>query len=326
MRGFILERLSDTNNCAFWLDSEQDLSDCLDSAIRPNKAEKSLNRWLGLNRHQIEKIAEICAIPGLNNAKLRVVRDMKGIFVKSHDISSVDNKTFDNVCDCWLQEVSNRGMWGADWMSAVGEILENDFNEKAASHYRSTYLNTIVEMDASDIRGSYGYSYRDYLEMVVKLEMQDVFNLYPKDKEELMALHDQVARLYNLKKDEYELKEFKKQVKKVEKLEYNKKNSNFVVKIPTKPEDLAIEGTTLHHCVKTYIDRVIKGSTNIVFIRKKDEEEKPFFTVEVDNRWNIVQAHGFSNSNVSTVHGLKEFIDSWAEEKELTVGNINIVR
>ena len=39
----------------------------------------------------------------------------------------------------------------------------------------------------------------------------------------------------------------------------------------------------MHHCVATYIDRVAKGETCILFIREKERKEEPFYTMEVRN-------------------------------------------
>ena len=82
----------------------------------------------------------------------------------------------------------------------------------------------------------------------------------------------------------------------------------------------------LKHCVGSYIENVLDGETRIVFIRKAEDLDKPFFTVEVDNNNVIQQAHGFCNSNVNTVNGLMDFIDSWAKEKNLVIGRINQMR
>ena len=61
-------------------------------------------------------------------------------------------------------------------------------------------------------------------------------------------------------------------------------------------------------------------------IRRKDEPEKPFFTVEVDNNNIIQQVHGFRNCNADKVPGLMNFVTKWASERKLLIQNINKVR
>ena len=60
-------------------------------------------------------------------------------------------------------------------------------------------------------------------------------------------------------------------------------DEEYLIVAPKESDDLAKEGMELHHCVKSYIDAVSEGRTNILFLRKKEEPEKPFFTIEVTN-------------------------------------------
>ena len=118
---------------------------------------------------------------------------------------------------------------------------------------------------------------------------------------------------------------FKKSVKKCEKWIWTD-DERFQIVIPSGPGDLAKEGLELHHCVKSYIDRVCDEKTNIVFIRQIDALDKPFFTVEISNSGIIEQVHGFANCNSSTAPGLDDFIKTWAKETKLKMSNINKVR
>lgn len=48
---------------------------------------------------------------------------------------------------------------------------------------------------------------------------------------------------------------------------------------------LVIEGMTLHHCVGAndrYMKKMADGESWILFLRKKEEPEKPYYTVEID--------------------------------------------
>jgi hypothetical protein len=138
--------------------------------------------------------------------------------------------------------------------------------------------------------------------------------------------HDAITAVYNSIKTEADNKAFKKNLGKMEFVEYSDDDNEFVVQLPTEANDLVVEGAELRHCVKSYISRVANGSTNIVFIRRKKELDKPFFTVEIDNEHIIQQVHGFANCNASSVEGLTEFIDVWAKKKKLGTSNIDKVR
>jgi hypothetical protein len=70
------------------------------------------------------------------------------------------------------------------------------------------------------------------------------------------------------------------------------------VVVPEKIEDIIAEGAKLEHCVGGYAVRHCTGQTTILFVRKCEEIDKPYFTVEVGENEQgkyIVQCHGFRN-------------------------------
>lgn len=86
------------------------------------------------------------------------------------------------------------------------------------------------------------------------------------------------------------------------------------IRAPFKVEELITEGEFLHHCVGTYIDRVISGSTMIFFIRKETAPEKPFYTLEWrDHR--IIQCRGKRNCDMTPE--VKAFTQLFAEKMEV---------
>jgi hypothetical protein len=61
--------------------------------------------------------------------------------------------------------------------------------------------------------------------------------------------------------------------------------------------ELKAEGKALHHCVGTYAERVANGSTNIFFIRKAEQPDTPYYTLEIGQNGSIVQCRGNKNHN-----------------------------
>jgi hypothetical protein len=173
---------------------------------------------------------------------------------------------------------------------------------------------------------SYFKYYTDMVDMINTMGIRKSVKLYPADQNDLHQMHDYIAAVYNLHKSEYQRDAFVARMKEIEKMEYENDEFEFCVKTPTKPEDLVIEGLELHHCVKSYIDRVCKGETNVLFIRRKDDVSKPFFTVEVTPDRVIRQVHGFSNRNADTEPNMVEFVSRWARNKRLRVGAFNSLR
>ncbi len=67
-----------------------------------------------------------------------------------------------------------------------------------------------------------------------------------------------------------------------------------VIVVPSGAADLKAEGAALHHCVGTYVDRVAKGETNILFIRKAEDPDTPYFTLEYRDG-KVIQCRGMRN-------------------------------
>lgn len=71
-----------------------------------------------------------------------------------------------------------------------------------------------------------------------------------------------------------------------------------ILKVPQSADEIRAEGAALHHCVATYVDRVAKGETMILFVRKAKEPDKSYYTME----WNgeeIIQCRGFKNCDMT---------------------------
>ena len=90
-------------------------------------------------------------------------------------------------------------------------------------------------------------------------------------------------------------------------------NDTFKVVIPTTREDFLNEANAQQNCVYSYyLPDVIKGNTNVVFIRRKNTPDKSFITCEVGNNGNIRQYLGFANNrptDADAVEFQREYAD-----------------
>ena len=66
--------------------------------------------------------------------------------------------------------------------------------------------------------------------------------------------------------------------------------------LPKRASDIVKDGSVLHHCVSTYVDRHASGTTTIVFIRNSEEPNKPLYTMEFCKK-EIVQIRAKYNQN-----------------------------
>lgn len=169
--------------------------------------------------------------------------------------------------------------------------------------------------------------YNDYLHMVEIVKDADV-NIYKKpyfsSPEDIQTMHDNLLAYLRIQKDNLYIPKWKKRESVWKAFEYS--DNKYSIVIPKAPIDLINEGINLNHCVDTYIDRVATGHTNIVFIRKNEDLDKSFFTVEISPQNVIEQVHGFANSNADTVPDLIPFLKNWCKNNGLVLHTFNKIQ
>jgi len=161
-------------------------------------------------------------------------------------------------------------------------------------------------------------SYFDYIHWLERLgyDTSNEFCIYPKN---FKSAHDRVSREYQElldqeKKKEKELfnkmlKEARKKAKNVDAM--NLQMCGLFIRLPYTIDELKVEGTQLHHCVGTYADKVMKGITRIFFIRKIEEPEKPYYTLEYKDG-HVIQCRGLHNK--SAEGDVKLFAELFSEK------------
>ena len=71
----------------------------------------------------------------------------------------------------------------------------------------------------------------------------------------------------------------------------------YLIRLPGSVDELREEGKTLHHCVATYANKVAEGKTTILFVRRVETPDIPFFTMEWrDNK--VIQCRGSHNCDM----------------------------
>lgn len=134
--------------------------------------------------------------------------------------------------------------------------------------------------------------YKDYIDFCEKLDYDLTSHeiLFPPH---LPNAHNRAYSAIESKKIVMKKQIIREVRKKRKSLEFRK--DNLVIILPKSPDEIIYEGKVLHHCVGGYAQRHFALETTILFIRKKDEIDKPYFTIEVSNDFRIVQCHGYRN-------------------------------
>lgn len=159
----------------------------------------------------------------------------------------------------------------------------------------------------------YGNTYLDYISMAEMLgyDLNNSFVKFPKD---VKKAHDLTLEEINAKK----FKQMRIDLSKVIKAgTYNFEYKGLTIVVPKSSRDITKEAHAQHNCVASYIDRVAKCETMILFVRKDDCLNKSFYTLEYrDNR--VVQCNGFRNCRMTDE--VKEFV----KEFEIAMNNREI--
>lgn len=185
----------------------------------------------------------------------------------------------------------------------IKEILELKFgisNKKIIE-----YLKRLNNYQA--IQYEEGVSlWRDYLYIISNLKLcKDLkYNKYPNS---LKKEHDLLNREAKFIKDKILNNKYNEVKDELKKYEYS--NSTYSIIIPNKLSDLIEEGKVLNHCVAIYMKLVANQKTTILFVRRKRNTDKPFFTLEIRNNA-IRQLQGFNNTTEYS-DTLKTFIDQY---------------
>lgn len=92
----------------------------------------------------------------------------------------------------------------------------------------------------------------------------------------------------------------------------NFETDKFQILLPKEPRDLVEEGAKMHHCVGSYINKVQEGECYIVFIRKKENLEKPYITAQIKPSGEIGQYYLAYDRCISSKED-KEFKAAYAK-------------
>ena len=77
---------------------------------------------------------------------------------------------------------------------------------------------------------------------------------------------------------------------------YSWEKDGILIRPPRTENELVVEGKVLHHCVATYAKRHALGDTAILFVRRAEEPEMPWYTLQLDEKTGtVLQNRGRGN-------------------------------
>ncbi len=93
-------------------------------------------------------------------------------------------------------------------------------------------------------------------------------------------------------------------------------DDQYLITVPQRLIDIIAEGQALHHCAGAtdrYFDRIMQRETYICFLRKKDDPDTPYYTIEVEPDGTIRQHRGYLDEEPN-IEQIKPFLRKWQKE------------
>lgn len=304
-------------------------------------------KLFGVNSYQLKKIDEMLA-PDANERKCGgswivrkyLIKAVKALTGKDA-INGLSNQDTDKYFEIAKAAILS-SVWKEDIVGASGEPMS-----RAYVYYRyKTYEGPLTENERKKmIKVIYNLCkcdednlrlYADTVRLFDGLprELRPQINISDIDNiRTLRAIHDDFVQINNeyreeirrarAEKEQLETSDgFRKRWKStVER--YGKENDEFIITAPSLPAELTTEGGTLGHCVGSYLRRVATSSTTILFLRRKEAPNTPFYTIEVEgdekNKYpRCIQIHGFGNKWLGNNPEAIPFVKEWLEEKGIS--------
>lgn len=162
--------------------------------------------------------------------------------------------------------------------------------------------------------------YNDYISMCEKLQKDTTDEMVYRPRE-LKRRHDEAVMEMERRRAEIKAEEYSKRFGEAEavlqeiKEKYEYENGEYLIIVPSRIVDIVTEGNYLHHCAGAtdrYFDRIKQHETYICFLRKQEEPDTPYYTVEVEPGGTIRQHRGMYDEEPE-IELVKPFLKEWQQ-------------
>ena len=306
-----------------------------------NLKEKNLFAKFGVSKGQMDVLEEYFASKKAYNSSgsyyshdygLRGVSIIKALFdVK--DISNIDADTFSNLIGMinMMCQVSYRVNPKVDFglPEHLGYTTQQQIKIWLKLYRVALKYQKEGGFSSNNRTNNVFYLLRDTISVynMFPESLRPAFDIAKVDSySDVIRLHDGITNLYNAMRTEIMDANNKEKEEKMKKLDEKRKkvfeaeDDEFIIRLPLKLSEIVEEGNKLSHCVGGYTDRHATGSTTILFLRKKSDANKPFYTIEchgTDPKKGITvsQIHGHSNKWLGNNPEAVPFVLRWLRDK-----------
>lgn len=206
----------------------------------------------------------------------------------SEEMTSKELKAFQRLDDKMKRWAIEN--WKA-WTAIIGDYRGDEHAATITEHTTlEKYLRYMTEQEMSDPS-----FYVDYLENASALgwDLRRKQILFPED---LKDAHDKAADLRDMEKNAAKNAKMAAHA-----IDVNYSVNDLMALPAMSQQELNNESSVLHHCVRTYGDRVAAGKTLIYFVRRTSLPDEPYYTLEISPKdGHVVQCRGLKNCSMTT--------------------------
>ena len=270
---------------------------------------------LDLRGKTIEEIMRIG-----DRQKINRLRDRNGGELERSWLAYGD-KTDERISDAFLKFAGQAGLYEKN----AGFALGNMSPEQIMNYVQRQQDTSYPGKSASEVITQW----RDYLAMCKRLGKRTNDEMVYRPRE-LKRRHDEAVEAIrkldmieemkrNAEAKERRAKELREKYPGAEEIleeiapRYEYENAEYKIIVPRHLTDIMSEGNALHHCVGStdrYFERIRDQETYICFLRRQEEPELPYYTIEVEPGGTIRQHRGMYDEepNIEEIRG---FLREW---------------
>lgn len=260
---------------------------------------------------------ELAKMLKIDGSRLKRIREMDG---GAADLKWYQReKAQDTVWDDWMiRDMGSEDIGPEEFRflphKVLSEVQAYNYLRKQADQTDESLRQTLI-------------TWNDYLNMAEMLKM-DERNLQVLKPKSLKAAH---ARLIEIRQQSGMKKQAEaidkkwpkvmKSLPKLKKFEYVK--GDYCIVAPKETLDIVREGTILGHCVHTceyYFDRISRDESYLFFLRRANNPDTPWYTLEVEPSGNIRQKRTTGDNQNEDFQKTIGFLKKWQKhfQKQLT--------
>ncbi len=241
-------------------------------------------------------------------------------FKKLISINEYDENVDEDAFYRWVNEYSKADLYSIKLIiKHIGATLK-----QIMDYMESAYYDQGCECEEAITQ------WRDYLRNYESFHKHNPKTDEEKFPDSLKKAHDVLA-MQNTKwayDTNTTVRQFAKLMKDWKHLEFE--DDTYKMMLPKTPRDITQEGARQHHCVAGYIKSVLDGDCLILFLRRKENEERSFFTLEYDMHKSIRQIKGKFNHSITQMLDVKErqqllrFLARWTMKTGIDNGVVDV--